>query len=150
MVIELKTKMVALDQNHQCVVVLMNDDETMILPIWIGLLEAQAITLTLAGEVPLRPLTHDLMTTLLEETETKVDKVVLTGVTAEGTYLAEIHLNYHGQEKVIDSRPSDAIALALRNNAKIFMTDALLDCTQSPEDFIPEEEAEPPEGAPLH
>lgn len=139
--IEVKAKMVALDQNNHCVVVLTDLEETLMLPIWIGLLEAQSITMELTGEIPPRPLTHDLFIKLCGETDSAIDKVILTDLT-EDIFMAQIHLICRGKETILDSRPSDAIALALRSGAKIYMDEKLMVYTHEPEDFLALEEDE--------
>ena len=147
--IEMKAKMVALDQNNHCVVVLSDMEEKMLLPIWIGILEAHSITLQLTGEKPPRPMTHDLFIELCRETESKVEKVVISDMN-EDTYIAEIHLDVMGEEKIMDSRPSDAIAIALRSNARIFMEDRMVEYTHSPEDFLQVEDESGDDGNILH
>jgi bifunctional DNase/RNase len=149
LMIEMKTKMVALDQNNHCVVVLSDLEEKLMLPIWIGILEAQSITLQLTGEPPSRPLAHDLFIDLCGETGCTVDKVVITDL-SDDTYVALIHLNIKGEEKVMDSRPSDAIAIALRSNAPIYMEDHLVEYTHAPEDFLQIDEEDGEEGQILH
>lgn len=148
--IEMKAKMVALDQNNHCVVVLTDLEEKMMLPIWIGLLEAQSITLQLTGEASSRPMTHDLFLELCKETDSTIDKVVITDL-REDAYIAQIHLICRGEETVLDSRPSDAIALALRAGAKIYMDERLVEYTHEPEEFLAlEEEEEEGNGHRLH
>jgi len=139
--IEMKAKMVALDQNNHCVVVLTDLEEKMMLPIWIGLLEAQSITLQLTGEIPSRPMTHDLFIELCKETDSAIDKVVITDL-RDDAYIAQIHLARRGEETILDSRPSDAIALALRAGAKIYMDDRLVEYTHDPEEFLALEDEE--------
>ena len=96
------------------------------LPIWIGFAEAQAIILQMQGLPPPRPLTHDLMTQLVERLGGKLREVVIDDM-RDGTYVATIHLDGHGGEPLtVDARPSDAIALALRVRARILVSDALL------------------------
>lgn len=146
--IEMKAKIVALDQNNHCVVVLSDLEEKMMLPIWIGLLEAQSITMQLTGEASPRPIAHDLFIELCKETDCTVEKVVITDLN-DDTYLAQIHLDFNGEAKVMDSRPSDAIAIALRSKSKIFMEDHLTEYTHSPEDFLHVEE-DVDEGNTLH
>lgn len=145
--IEMKAKMVALDQNNHCVVVLTDLEETMMLPIWIGLLEAQSITLQLTGETPPRPLSHDLFVKLCHLTDTSIDKIIITDL-HEDAYFAQIHLICKGEEVIIDSRPSDAIALALRWDAKIYMEEQLMEFTHEPEDFLAVEDEDDGENAP--
>jgi len=97
-----------------------------LLPIYIGSPEAAAIHYALEGTEPPRPLTHDLFVSVLGTLGATLDKVVVTEV-REHTYFAELHLTVAGAEHVVSSRPSDAIALAVRSGAGIFADDALLD-----------------------
>lgn len=104
-----------------------------LLPIYIGSPEAAAIHYALEGAEPPRPLTHDLFVNVLTELGATLDHVVVTEV-REHTYYAEIHLTVGGAEHVVSSRPSDAIALAVRCEASIFAADELLDAVgQVPE-----------------
>ena len=89
------------------------------LPIWVGKSEASAISLAIENVAPPRPMTHDLMKSFLDAFDAKVISVVITDLN-ENTYFAKIHLMYEDSEYTVDSRPSDAIALALRSNAPIF------------------------------
>ncbi|NLO90136.1 MAG: bifunctional nuclease family protein [Clostridia bacterium] len=136
--LELEVKMVCLDENNQHVVVLTDKEQKIAFPIWIGLFEAQAIALRLKNEKFPRPLTHDLFISWCKATNSTIDKVVITDITPDSTYVAQIHLIHQNQEKIIDSRPSDAIALALRSNAKIYMTTKLIEFTHNFEDLFPE------------
>jgi hypothetical protein len=96
-----------------------------VLPIFIGGREAVAIALALSGQSPLRPLTHDLLAALIESLDARVDHVEVTEV-REGTFVAELAVvGPHGGVS-LDSRPSDAIALALRLDAPLFASDAVL------------------------
>ncbi len=97
-----------------------------ILPILIGSAEAAAIHAALEGIVPPRPLTHDLVTTLLDTLTTTLDQVVITEV-RDHTYYAELHLTHQGSSTVVSSRPSDALALAARTGSPIYAADDLLD-----------------------
>lgn len=135
--LELKVKMVALDQNNNSVVLLTDIEEKLVLPIWVGAFEAQAIAISLQGETPPRPLTHDLLTACCQETGSTIDKVIITDITPEWTYLAEVHLIHDQQTKIIDSRPSDAIAIALRNKAPIYMTGKLVEFTEDVDKVFP-------------
>jgi hypothetical protein len=118
----MKVRRVALDQQNNPVVLLVDEDETIALPIWIGHHEAMAIAMRLQNVTPPRPMTHDLLSTVLEQLAASVIKVVVSDV-RDSTYFAEIHLARNGTSYVIDSRPSDAIALALRAEAPIFVED---------------------------
>ncbi|NJM07583.1 sigma-70 family RNA polymerase sigma factor [Candidatus Gracilibacteria bacterium] len=107
-------------------VVVLQANETSSLPIWIGPTEADAIAMVLAGEQSVRPLTHDLALRLVETLQARVERVVITKIT-ESTFFAEIALLSDTQRFVVDARPSDAIALAVRANAPIFVARAVLD-----------------------
>jgi bifunctional DNase/RNase len=113
-----------------------------LLPIYIGSPEAAAIHYALEGTAPPRPLTHDLFASVLSELGAKLEHVVVTEV-REHTYYAELHLRIGGKEHVVSSRPSDAIALAVRCEAGIFANDELLDeVGQVPEPDTAEEAEE--------
>ncbi|HYF12656.1 MAG TPA: bifunctional nuclease family protein [Actinomycetota bacterium] len=89
------------------------------LPIWIGSSEAQAIAIGLQGVVMPRPMTHDLMKNILDEVAVQVDSISITEL-REGTFYATINLHRNGSSYEVSSRPSDAIALAVRLGCKIF------------------------------
>ena len=95
------------------------------LPIWIGLLEATAIASEIEGVSFSRPMTHDLLKNIMDKTEIKVNKIEICDL-KENTYYAIIHLIDKGENLTVDSRPSDAIALALRTRAPIFVSDEVL------------------------
>ncbi len=97
-----------------------------ILPIWIGPFEAESITLQLQGvEVP-RPLTHDLLKSIIETLGGEVLHILISGL-EKNTYFARIVLDVDGDTMEIDSRPSDAIALGVRVNAPIYVADEVMD-----------------------
>jgi len=112
-----------------------------LLPIYIGSPEAASIHYALEGVEPPRPLTHDLFITVLEQLGASLSKVVVTEV-RDHTYYAELHLHVGDQEQVVSSRPSDAIALAVRCEAPLFASDELLDEVGQLPEPEPEEEAE--------
>ncbi len=125
--IEVKVVNVAIDANSKMPVILLkekNGEKT--LPIWIGLFEAQAIALALENVKPPRPLTHDLAKSLIEKLKGRVDKVVISDL-RNNTFYAEILIKRNGETIKVDSRPSDAIAIALRLNVPIFINEAVLD-----------------------
>ncbi len=97
-----------------------------LLPIFVGGREAVAIALALNGEPPPQPLTHDLLAALIESLDVEVDHVEVTEV-RDGTFVAELALHAPGGDVNVDSRPSDAIALALRVDAPVFASEAVLD-----------------------
>jgi bifunctional DNase/RNase len=110
--------------NH--VVILKERDRERYLPIWIGPWEANAIAMRLQGVSPERPLSHDLFSTILEELGATIDRVVIATL-AEETYHARLIIEANGTTLEVDSRPSDAIALAVRAGARIFASEAVLD-----------------------
>jgi len=120
----MKVRGVALDQQMNPVVLLVDQAETLALPIWIGQAEATAIAMELQSVKPPRPMTHDLLRSVLKSLSVTVLRVVVTEV-KDATYFAEIHLASNGTPLIVDSRPSDAIALALRSEAPIFVTDSV-------------------------
>ncbi len=108
------------------VVVLHEEDGSRELPIWIGVNEARSIAARLGGETPPRPNTHDLTKRLVDRMAGKIRRVVVTDL-SEGVYFARIHLTGgEGERFEVDARPSDAIALALRFGAPIFVHEGLL------------------------
>lgn len=111
-----------------------------LLPIYIGSPEASAIHYALEGVVPPRPLTHDLMLTVIGELGASLNKVVVTEM-RDRTYFAELHLDTATGEQVLSSRPSDAIALAVRCAAPLFASEALIDEVGQEPPVEPEDEA---------
>jgi len=103
------------------VVILQDDDQTSFLPIWIGVCEANAISLVLEGVPTPRPMTHDLIRELVAATGFTVDHVLIHTL-SDSVFLASIHLvNSAGEAREVDSRPSDALALALRTNSVVLV-----------------------------
>lgn len=111
-----------------------------LLPIYIGSPEASSIHYALEGIDPPRPLTHDLFITVLGRLGATLEKVVVTEV-RDHTYYAELHLKVGDAEQIVSSRPSDAIALAVRCEAPMFASDELLDEVGQVPEPEPEEEA---------
>jgi bifunctional DNase/RNase len=110
----------------QPIVLLKTADDDKFLPIWIGHAEAAAILMKLQGTTPPRPMTHDLLTDVVSELQGEVVKVTVTEM-RENTYYARITIAQNGRELEIDSRPSDAIALAVRCDAQIFASDDVIE-----------------------
>ena len=110
---------------NQPIVLLKEHDGERYLPIWIGAMEATAIAFALHGIVTARPMTHDLMKNVLEEIGVHVERIVITEL-KEGTFYAVIQMALNGTRYEISSRPSDAIALAVRVNVPIFANDDVL------------------------
>ena len=109
------------------IVVLRDESGTQTLPIWIGMFEAHAVALQLENSTPARPMTHDLMRDLLSSLEVSVDRIVVTAL-RERTFYAEIQMTQDGESIVVSSRPSDAIALAVRATVPIFADEEVLAC----------------------
>jgi bifunctional DNase/RNase len=110
----------------QHVVILKEKSAERYLPIWIGINEANAIALKITGITPERPITHDLLANILSAVEVSVDRIVVTSLTNEVFY-ARILASLDGRKLEIDSRPSDAIAVAVRVGAGIFVDGDVLD-----------------------
>lgn len=126
MLVRVKVERVTLDTAASRFVVILKDEkQNRWLPIVVGSTEAQAIALQLEKIVPPRPLTHDLMKNLLESVDVNISRIVVNEL-RENTYFAVIGLQKNGASKSIDARPSDAIALALRVNAPIFVEEDVM------------------------
>jgi uncharacterized protein len=111
--------------SSQHVVILKESDRDRYLPIWIGPWEANAIAMRLQGLTPERPLTHDLFATALEELGVHIQQVVIADL-ADETFHARLFLETNGRTIEVDSRPSDALALAVRAGVRIFAAEAVL------------------------
>jgi bifunctional DNase/RNase len=111
------------------VVVLVDLTGQKALPIWIGVFEAEAISRGLEDVVTLRPMTHDLMKQVLDTFHVSLTRVVINDL-KENTFYANLHLNVDGKDLIVDSRPSDAIALAVRVKAPIFITKSVVEVTK--------------------
>ena len=112
--------------SSQHVVILREADAERYLPIWIGSWEAQSIAMRLQGVEAERPLTHDLLASILDDLSVSVRQILVSDL-ADETFRARIVLVQGGSDYEIDARPSDAIALAVRVSAPIFATEAVLD-----------------------
>lgn len=132
---------VSLMSQHR-IVVLKEESGARFLPIWIGPFEADAITLQLQGIDAPRPLTHDLLKTVIETLGGEVLHIVISGL-EKNTYFARIVLDVDGDTVEVDSRPSDAIALGVRVNAPIYVADEVMEQAG----LKPEEEISLTEGA---
>jgi len=127
MYVEMKVKFLTFDSTSNGFVVLLMDMANKTgLPIWIGPFEANAIAMKLKKISSQRPMTHDLIHAILKTLESQVMKIVVNDL-KENTYYALIHLIRGGKEIIIDSRPSDAIAIALAVNAPIFVSDHVIE-----------------------
>lgn len=116
-----------LDPNTQAPVVVLKDESgEIILPIWIGVAEATSIASAIKKLAMARPLTHDLMYDALNQLGARIERVMITEL-KESTYYAELAVSVGERALILDARPSDAIALALRASAPIFVTQSVLD-----------------------
>lgn len=110
-----------MDLAENPLLLLIDQDETIVLPIGIGLTEAQAISLKLEGYTFPRPLTYDLILTICENLGGSIEKIVVNDW-RQGTYYAQIYLKKEEEEIIIDTRPSDAVALALTSGSPLYIT----------------------------
>src|SRR5919205_527135 len=108
------------------IVILRDKDGQRVLPIWVGIFEANAIALQIENVATPRPMTHDLLRNIIQDLRASVQKIVVCDL-QENTFYALIYLALAGNTVAIDARPSDAIALALRTRAPIFVEDSVID-----------------------
>jgi bifunctional DNase/RNase len=121
------------------IVILRDEDNTVFLPIWIGVFEANAIALEMEEVQPPRPLTHDLLRSTLELLGASVEKILISAL-EESTFFAKIFLATRDGERILDARPSDAIALALRVESPIFVVPSVLEKARAVELATDDEE----------
>jgi bifunctional DNase/RNase len=108
------------------IIILRDRDGQKVLPIWVGIFEANAIALQIENITTPRPMTHDLLRNVINDLHASVQKIVVSDL-KENTFYAIIYLAVNGNTLSIDSRPSDAIALALRARAPIFVEESVID-----------------------
>ena len=126
MAVEMKVKGLMWDPvSRMPIVILRTQEGESLLPIFVGLFEANAIAQQLDGSLSPRPMTHDLLGNLIDALHARVDRVVITDL-RDNTFFALIHLERSGEKLTIDARPSDAMALALRVKVPIFVEDTVL------------------------
>lgn len=127
MLVRMTVEGLLFDPRSSMYILLLKDSEgTATLPIWIGKPEADSIALALGKVVTPRPLTHDLIKNMAQSFKMKITKIAVTEI-LDNTYYALIYLNDGKDEITIDSRPSDAIAVALRVNAPIYVEESVLE-----------------------
>jgi len=124
--IQLRVEAVALDWKGNPLVVLREKGGHRAVFIWVGMAEASAISMHLENQAARRPMTHDLILLVLNSLSAKVDHIVITDM-QQDTYYADLKLNVNDRSVSLDCRPSDAIAVALRAGAPIFIDNVLLD-----------------------
>jgi len=144
----MKVHRLVLDPNSNSPIVILQDEATgVLLPIWIGIFEAHSIAMKMEGIEAPRPLTHDLFSNTIETLNGVVERVEVVDL-VDNTYFARIHLLLKDELYLLDSRPSDAIALALRLTSPIFVANHVLEHSKiDPEDFKISGEEEGEEGA---
>ena len=137
MQIEMSIKGLMVDPvTNMPIVILRDRDGHKVLPIWVGIFEANAIALQIENVATPRPMTHDLLRNVIQDLKASVQKIVVCDL-QENTFYALIYLSLDGGTVAIDARPSDAIALALRTRAPIFVEDTVIDSAKTL-DPIPE------------
>ena len=140
--IEMKVLGLALDpQTNVTIVILREMEGERALPIWVGIFEAHAIAREIDSFQTPRPMTHDLIKNIINGVEGKVNRIVVNDL-QDNTFFAEIRIQMNGSEVVIDSRPSDAIALALLMSAPIFVEEKILEEMAKSIEFTEPEEKE--------
>jgi bifunctional DNase/RNase len=127
MQIEMTIKGLMVDPITNMPIVILRDKEGQrVLPIWVGIFEANAIALQIENVSTPRPMTHDLLRNVIQDLKATVQKIVVCDL-QENTFYALIYLRLEGSTLAIDARPSDAIALALRTKAPIFVEESVID-----------------------
>jgi bifunctional DNase/RNase len=137
MLIEMTIKGLMVDPiTNMPIIILRDKAEQRVLPIWVGVFEANAIALQIENVTTPRPMTHDLLRNVIHDLKAGIQKIVVSDL-KDNTFYALIYLTVNGEPMAIDARPSDAIALALRARAPIFVEDSVIDHAKTV-DFAPE------------
>ncbi|HKI86112.1 MAG TPA: bifunctional nuclease family protein [Thermoanaerobaculia bacterium] len=127
----MEVKGLVLDPSSNAPIIILKDlASRLFLPIWIGVFEANAIAIQIEGVEPPRPLTHDLFHSTLTELGATIQRVVISDL-KDNTFFAQLFLNLETREVAMDSRPSDAIALALRSSAPIYVLPKVLESARA-------------------
>jgi bifunctional DNase/RNase len=127
MLIEMTIKGLMVDPiTNMPIVILKDKDGDRVLPIWVGIFEANAIALQIENIATPRPMTHDLLRNVISDLNGQVDRVVVCDL-KDNTFYAVIHLTVRGERVAVDARPSDAIALALRTRSPILVEETVID-----------------------
>jgi bifunctional DNase/RNase len=131
MLIEMSIKGLMVDPITNLPIVILKDKQgERVLPIWVGIFEANAIALQIENIATPRPMTHDLLRNVISDLDGQVDRIVVTDL-KDNTFYAVIHLTVRGERVAIDARPSDAIALALRTHSPILVEEAVIDTAKT-------------------
>ena len=136
MQIEMTIKLMVDPITNLPIILLRDRDGQRVLPIWVGASEANAIALQIENITTPRPMTHDLLRNVIHDLKAEIRKVVVSDL-KDNTFYALIHLEVNGEALAVDPRPSDAIALALRARAPIFVEDRVIDNAKT-NDFAPD------------
>ena len=127
MLIEMTIKGLMVDPITNTPIVILKDKEgDRVLPIWVGIFEANAIALQIENIPTARPMTHDLLRNIITDLDGRVDRVVVSDL-RDNTFFAIIHMTVKGERIAVDARPSDAIALALRTRAPILVEESVVE-----------------------
>jgi bifunctional DNase/RNase len=116
------------------IIILHEREGERVLPIWVGIFEANAIALQIDNVEPPRPMTHDLLKSVIDELGGRLERVVVSEL-KDNTFYATLQLRTPSGALTVDARPSDAIALALRSGARIFVEEAVIQSARSTEDL---------------
>ena len=131
MLIEMTIKGLMVDPiTNTPIVILKDKDGDRVLPIWVGVFEANAIALQIENVSTPRPMTHDLLRNIITDLDGRVDRIVVSDL-KDNTFFALIHLTVKGEGIAVDARPSDAIALALRTRAPILVEETVIDTAKT-------------------
>jgi bifunctional DNase/RNase len=131
MLIEMSIKGLMVDPMAGTPIVILKDKQgERVLPIWVGVPEANAIALQIENVSTPRPMTHDLLRNIITDLDGRVDRVVVSDL-KDNTYFAVIHLTVRGEPVAVDARPSDAIALALRTRSPILVEEAVIESART-------------------
>ena len=137
MLIEMTIKGLMVDPITNMPIVILKDKQgDRVLPIWVGIFEANAIALQIENVATPRPMTHDLLRNIITDLDGQVDRIVVSDL-KENTFYAIIHLTVKGDRVAVDARPSDAIALALRTRAPILVEESVINNAKNI-DFTPD------------
>lgn len=138
----MKLKGLMIDPVSEMPIIILSDGSgDQVLPIWVGIFEANAIAMQIEKIEPPRPFTHDLLRDVIERLDGRVERIVITDL-QENTFYALIHVRVGDEERTVDSRPSDAIALALRSDAPIFVESIVLEKSSATGESAVSDEAE--------
>jgi bifunctional DNase/RNase len=131
MLIEMMIKGLMVDPITNTPIVILKDKAgDRVLPIWVGVFEANAIALQIENVSTPRPMTHDLLRNIITDLDGRVDRIVVSDL-KDNTFFALIHLTVKGEGIAVDARPSDAIALALRTRAPIMVEESVIDSAKT-------------------